>query len=160
MTDTPVSSISMRLRSATAGDEKLFLTWRNDPLAVKNSGNPQPVSPREHTAWFHAAIGDPGRLLFVAESEGDAVGMVRADKEDTGWIISWSVDAGMRGRGLGKRMVVMLLEKLGGTVCARIRNENLPSLKIAKAVGMREVDNDRAMTYLELAGPSRKEPQA
>ncbi len=159
MTDTHVSSLPMRLRLADAGDEQLFLTWRNDPLAVKNSGNPRPVSPGEHKTWFHAALGDPGRLLFVAESEGDAVGMVRADKEDTGWILSWSVDAGMRGRGLGERMVAMLVEKLGKTVCARIKNENLPSLKIAKAVGMREVDNDGAMTYWELAGPPHEELQ-
>ena len=83
----------MALRPADAGDEQLFLTWRNNPLAVKNSGNPRPVSPEEHRTRFHAALGDTDRLLFVAESEGDAVGMVRADKEDTGWILSWSVDA-------------------------------------------------------------------
>ena len=93
MTDASVSSDSMRLRPADADDEQLFLTWRNDPFTVKNSGNSQPVSPEEHGAWFKAALADSGRLLFVAESEGDAVGMVRADKEDTGWILSWSVDA-------------------------------------------------------------------
>ena len=56
----------------------------------------------------------------------------------------------MRGRGLGARMVAMSVEKLEGTVCARIRGENLPSLKIAKAVGMREVDRDESMTYWKL----------
>jgi RimJ/RimL family protein N-acetyltransferase len=76
--------------------------------------------------------------------------MVRADKEGAEWILSWSVDAHMRGRGLGARMVAMSVEKLEGTVCARIRGENLPSLKIAKAVGMREVDRDESMTYWKL----------
>ncbi|MBL6935718.1 MAG: GNAT family N-acetyltransferase [Alphaproteobacteria bacterium] len=154
MTASPVASVALKLRSASAGDEQLFLTWRNDPLAIKNSGNPQPVSPEEHGAWFRAALADPGRLFFVAESQGNAVGMVRADKEGTEWILSWSVDAGMRGRGLGARMVAMLVEKLEGTVCARIRGENLPSLKIAKAVGMREVDRDESMTYWKLTRPS------
>ena len=159
MTDTPVSPDSMRLRPVDAGDEQLFLTWRNNPLTVKNSGNPRPVSPEEHRTWFHAALADPDRLLFVAESEGDAVGMVRADKEGTGWVLFWSVDTGMRGRGFGERMVAMLVEKLGETVCAIIRRENLPSLKIAKAVGMREVDNDGAMTYWELVRSPHEEPQ-
>ena len=154
MTDASVSSDSMRLRPADADDEQLFLTWRNDPLTVKNSGNSQPVSPEEHGAWFRAALADPDRLFFVAESQGNAVGMVRADKEGAEWILSWSVDAHMRGGGLGARMVAMLVEKLEGTVCARIRSENLPSLKIAKAVGMREVDRDESMTYWTLARPS------
>jgi ribosomal protein S18 acetylase RimI-like enzyme len=159
MTDASVSSDSMRLRPADADDEQLFLTWRNDPLTVKNSGNSQPVSPEEHGAWFKAALADSGRLLFVAESEGNAVGMVRADKEGTGWVLSWSVDAGMRGRGLGARMVAMLVEKLGKTVCARIRNENISSLKIARTVGMREVSNDGTMTHWDLVGSPHEEPQ-
>jgi len=150
MTASPVASVALKLRSASAGDEQLFLTWRNDPLAVKASGDPRPVSPEEHGAWFRAALADPDRLFFVAESQGNAVGMVRADKEGAEWILSWSVDAHMRGRGLGARMVAMSVEKLEGTVCARIRSENLPSLKIAKAVGMREVDRDESMTYWKL----------
>ena len=159
MTDTPVSSLPMRLRLADAGDEQLFLTWRNDPLAVKNSGNPRSVSPEEHRIWLHAALGDPDRLLFMAESKEDAVDMVRKDKKGTGWILSWSVDAGMRGSGLEERMVAMLVEKLGGPVCTEIRNENLLSLKIANTVGMREVGNDEAMTYWKLAGPPHEELQ-
>ena len=159
MTDAPISLDSMRLRPADTGDEQLFLTWRNDPLTVKNSGNPRSVSPEEHRTWFHATLADPSRLLFVAESEGDAVGMVRADKEGTGWILSWSVDAGMRGRGVGECMVAMLVEKLGETVCAKIRHENLPSLKIAEAVGMREVDRDESMTYWKRVGLPHEEPQ-
>jgi RimJ/RimL family protein N-acetyltransferase len=159
MTDASVSSDSMRLRAADAGDEQLFLIWRNDPLTVENSGNSQSVSPEEHGAWFHAALADPDRLLFVAESGENAVGMVRADKEGTGWVLSWSVDAGLRGRGLGACMVAMLVEKLGGTVRARIRRENLPSLKIAKAVGMREASNDGIMTSWELVRRPHEESQ-
>jgi len=146
----------MSLRPADAGDEQLFLTWRNDPLAVKNSGNQRPVSPEKHKMWFRAALADPGRLLFVAESGRDAVGMVRADKEGAEWVLSWSVDIGMRSRGLGERMVAMVVEKLGDTVCARIRHENLPSLKIAKAVGMRKVDKDGSVTYWKLVRASAR----
>ena len=95
MTDTPVSPDSMRLRPVDAGDEQLLLTWRNNPLTVKNSGNPRPVSPEEHRTWFHAALADPDRLLFVAESEGDAVGMVRAAVEPS------ACTGGSTGRGHG-----------------------------------------------------------
>jgi len=86
---------------------------------------------------------DPARHLFVAETGGVAVGTVRADRREDGWILSWTVAPEHRGRGHGKAMVALASDLTPGPLLAEIKTGNGASVAIAEAAGfslVREAD--------------------
>lgn len=138
----------MKLRPATMEDAKLLLAWRNDPETRKASINTEEVTWDGHIAWLKRTLNDqpdpPNRYLFVAEEEGTPVGTVRLDRlaeDQGGFELSWTVAPEARGRGVGRQMVetatklpILLSERF----IARIKPDNLASLKIVAAVGFIE----------------------
>ncbi|MEZ5776597.1 MAG: GNAT family N-acetyltransferase [Hyphomicrobiaceae bacterium] len=124
------------LRPAGLEDARLLLEWRNDPVTRSASHNGAPVGRAEHEAWLARSLADPGRRLYVAETAGEPVGTVRADRDGEAWELSWTVAPGARGRGLGTAMVVALARLLDGPVRAEVKAGNRSSARIAEAAGM------------------------
>jgi RimJ/RimL family protein N-acetyltransferase len=130
------------LRPATADDAALLLAWRNDPATRAASRTTHPIGADEHRAWLGRTLADPSRRLMIAMAGARAVGMVRADRCDVGWELSWAVAPDQRGQGYGKRAVALLARNVGGTVCAHIRAGNAASGAIARAAGMAKLRDD------------------
>jgi RimJ/RimL family protein N-acetyltransferase len=132
------------LRPATADDAALLLAWRNDPVTRAASRTTRPIGADEHRAWLARTLSDSARRLMIAVAGGRAVGMVRADRCDAGWELSWAIAPEARGNGYGKRAVALLARDVGGAVCAHIRAGNAASEAVARAAGMaklREYDD-------------------
>ena len=140
----------LRLRPATLDDSDRLLVWRNDPATRRSSRNSEAVIAEAHGAWLRAVLADPDRRLMIAESGGEPVGTVRADRDAGGWELSWTVAPAARGKGYGARIVAAAMEGLFGLIRAAIRPENGASLRIAEAVGMTMLRKDACMTYWEL----------
>ena len=138
------------LRPATLDDCDRLLACRNDPATRRNSRNSAAVIAEAHGAWLRAVLADPDRRLMIAESGGEPVGTVRADRDAGGWELSWTVAPAARGQGYGARIVAAAMEGLFGPIRAAIRPENGASLRIAEAVGMTLRHQDACMTYWEL----------
>jgi RimJ/RimL family protein N-acetyltransferase len=86
---------------------------------------------------------DPTCILYVAEESGVFVGTGRVERLKDRSLISWAVAPGARGRGVGKMIVKTMCYEISGTICAEIKMDNLASINIAKAIGMKlykEVD--------------------
>ena len=124
------------LRAATIDDAERLLQWRNDAATRAASREQGPVDPSVHREWVERVLGDRDRVLMIAEVSHAAVGTVRADRDDTGWKLSWTVSPDSRGRGYGKPMVRQFMEQLSGSVWAEIRVGNEASIRIAEGVGM------------------------
>ena len=124
------------LRPATLGDADLLLSWRNDPETRRNSRKTQLVSPGEHMAWLSTVLVDADRQLYVALLNGKPIGTARADRNEKGYELSWTVAPENRRQGYGKAMVSLLVAQLTGTVRAEIKEGNLASMKIARAAGL------------------------
>jgi len=128
--------MKVTLRLATANDEAVLLRWRNDPATVQGCISSAPVSSLTHKAWLANLLRDPSRRLYMACCDGAPAGTVRAELIDAGVTeLSWTVAPGMRGRGVGKTMVMMALKFLNATVVAKIKDGNKASEKIALAAG-------------------------
>jgi len=90
-------------RFATENDVLLFYQWFNDYEVRKNSYSGNPISLDQHSKWFKEKINDKNvfLLLFLDYSnENYPVGQVRIERIGQEAIISISIDAEYRGKGL------------------------------------------------------------
>jgi RimJ/RimL family protein N-acetyltransferase len=128
----------MKLRNAVFEDWKMLLEWRNDIETRNNSLNANLVSQDEHKQWLQDILADPNRQLFVSMENDEPVGTLRADfnPEASAYKLSWTISPAARGKGIGKKMVRLLVERLDTKVCAEIKKDNTSSIKIAVFAGM------------------------
>jgi len=126
------------LRPATIDDAELLLSWRNDPetRARSHVGDVIPLS--EHVAWLRKTLENPTRELFVAESDGEPVGTVRADQDGKFKELSWTIAPFARKRGLAKEMVKLAAGQVEGPLRAEIKPDNIASIRVAMCIGMRQ----------------------
>ncbi|MCC6642217.1 MAG: pseudaminic acid synthase [Deltaproteobacteria bacterium] len=126
---------TLGLRPATLDDADRLLAWRNDPETRRASRSSAPVARNEHVAWLTAALASSDRRLRIAEEAGQPVGVVRADRREDAWEVSWTVAPEARGRGVARRMLSLLLGELDGPATAVIRQPNIASARVAAAAG-------------------------
>lgn len=138
-------------RTARLTDAQLYLDWANDPDTRRQSFTSAPISLETHTSWFTRKLNDANTLLLVFENEtGQAVGQVRfertpvADMPDE-VIISLSVDARQRGKGLASQLIergCVICRKRWGevTIHAYIKPENQASIRAFERAGFRLSD--------------------
>jgi len=92
----------IRFRLATLQDAADILRWRNDPRVRSGSHDSREIDSQAHLAWMQRVLADPSRILLVAQSGGQPVGVVRFDLRDTTATISAyrTPDASDASRGL------------------------------------------------------------
>lgn len=126
----------LQLRPATLDDAELLLKWRNDASTREASHNTSPVCIDEHVEWLKKALANENQKLYVAEIDRVPVGTVRADYENPGYELSWTVSPSKRGRGHGEAMVRLLAKTISEPIRAEVKADNIASIHIAEAAGM------------------------
>ena len=144
-----VSEVTLRL--ANLEDSALLLAWRNDQQTREHSILNRKINEREHEKWLRQSLEDATIKLFIVVSAGKSVGTVRAQKESSGWILSWTVSPESRGKNIGYRAVAILVEQLCGNVLAYIKANNLASIRIAEKLGMLCKSKNEEMTLWVLS---------
>lgn len=139
----------LQLRPAGWEDADLLLAWRNDPATRQASRSTQKISASEHRKWLAEILSDENRQLFIAREGGFPVGTVRADRTENGWELSWTVAPEARGKGLGKRMVSALSDRIKDPVTARVKKENLASVRIARVAGMTLIEEKKGLLIFQ-----------
>lgn len=132
----------LSLRPATLEDAELLLKWRNDATTRMASHTVDEVKLEKHIEWLKSTLKNKNRQLYVAEENGIFVGTVRADFENGGYELSWTVAPEARGQGLGKRMVALLANKIKEPIRAEVKKGNDASSRIAEYSGMKFVKAD------------------
>jgi len=123
-------------------DARLLYVWRNDPEAIRASVSTEPIGWAEHEAWLSKTLASTDHLIRVVEEEGTPVAAVRADRQPTGWKLSWMVAKEARGRRIGRRMLKLFVADLDGRLFALVRRDNIASAKIAAAAGLVRTDSE------------------
>lgn len=123
--------------------EKLF-NWRND-FEVRNlSGNKEELSFEKHKKWFDNSLQDKNILIFIIlNEEYKEIGQVRFNNN----IISISLDKTYRGNGYGtisltKSSEIFLKYFKYNDIIAKIRNENISSIKSFEKAGYKLFSSD------------------
>ncbi|MEO9275377.1 GNAT family N-acetyltransferase [Marinomonas sp. 5E14-1] len=127
---------TLNLRTATLADAKILLAWRNDPQTRAASHNTDEILLENHLAWLESSLKKPEqRRLWVAELDGNLVGTCRADKEDNGWELSWTVAPEARGQGVAHKMLSKLIDTFQQPLTAQVKKDNMASMKVAERLG-------------------------
>ena len=124
------------LRPATLEDARILFEWRNDPQVRAASHNQSEISFEDHLTWLEGSLANPDRKLYIAEEDGVSVGTVRSDWVENAYTLSWTVGPEARGRGVGKRMVSLLVKQIREPIRAEVKVGNLASMKISLEAGM------------------------
>lgn len=150
----------LSLRPATMEDSDFLLEWRNDPQTRIASHNIEEVQRDEHVQWLHSVLQNKNRKLFLAEEDGELVGTVRADYADLTCELSWTVAPNVRGQGLGKRMVALIINQLTTKIKAKIKKGNQASIRIAEYVGMVFEREEKNVLYYSKQAVSKGKSEA
>lgn len=131
----------LELRRTVNSDCEIFWEWANDPEARAASFRNKAISWEHHAQWFRAKLADPKAILYtVTNKNGLPMGEVRFQIEGKRAVLSISLGAGFRGRGLGQKIIAVSTEKLFQDsaiefVDAYVKPTNEPSLKLFAASG-------------------------
>ncbi len=131
------------LRPACEQDVQDFFLLANDPKVRETALNTAPIGWDTHVSWFNRKVKDTSACLFAACSTSDDsfVGQVRFEYDQHNhWIISYSLHEKIRGRGLGKGVLLhgmRLLHTFVKTpveIVAVVNKSNIPSRRIFTAL--------------------------
>lgn len=132
----------LKVREVQLNDEKLLLSWANDPETRRQSFSPDFISEEEHRKWFWNRLRQVDTCkFFIIESERNTpIGQVRFDKYNDGWDIDYSLAPQFRRRGLGKPLlkaaIEMLLREEHNNIIlySTVKVRNIPSIKIFESL--------------------------
>ena len=138
---------NLYLRKAELADLDLYYRWANDPEVRRNSFNTEHIPYEDHVNWFNKAIACDDVVLFVLVADDTPAGQIRINISDSVAEISYSISSEFRGKGYGRRIVSLLIEKIKEempgikTVIARVKPDNAASMKVFEKAGfaMKEV---------------------
>lgn len=134
----------LNLRPATLDDAQRVFAWRNSEEVRRFSISNREIGWDEHFSWFQGVLENPQRHMFVAEREGEPVGVFRLDWADGRAEVSIFLAPGMSGQGLGAAILHLGIgwarENLAGVtkLIARIKAQNEASLHLFGKVGFEE----------------------
>lgn len=134
----------IKLRRAEAIDSGDLFTWINDPETRQASFNSAAISLEQHQDWFDRSMKDPNRLILIAANEkGESIGAVRIDKLNP-CVVEFDINMApiMRGKGYGSALISAVCTRNDFSIqlfLARIKNDNLASIKAFKKAGFIEL---------------------
>lgn len=110
-------NIDYSLRKATLDDMDLIYRWANDPVVRANAFNTEPIPYENHVKWYHNALKDDEIWQYILISKTDEgsvneLGQIRLNIEGNEAFIDYSIASDMRGKGLGSRMLILLIDML------------------------------------------------
>ncbi|MCJ8166371.1 UDP-2,4-diacetamido-2,4,6-trideoxy-beta-L-altropyranose hydrolase [Pontibacter sp. E15-1] len=140
---------SLHLREASSDDLELLFAWANDPDVRKHSFNNSLINLENHTQWFHSVLKNENTLLYIAESDGTPAANIRFTLSGEQALISYSIAADFRGKGLGHTVLQKGIQAL---------RASSPTVKTAQ--GMVQPGNPASIRAFEKAGFVRVTPDA
>lgn len=125
------------IRKAELDDMRAVFELSNDPLVRTNSIHSEPIEWMAHEKWFANALTNSRLKFYIAESAGGAlIGQVRFEEREGGCLVSISLAAAFRGKGLSQAVLQKAMDASGfQCFMAEICADNLTSLSLFKRCG-------------------------
>ena len=145
----------IKLRSADFTNCKEIYDWLSDRLSRSMSFDDTIPTFKEHKAWFENSLSNVNRTMYVGELGAYKIGVCRFDLNKTELLaeVSINMNPKSRGRGLGKRFltdgVECYLENNKYDLLAKVKPENIASLKIFKAAGFEPISSNADVMTLK-----------
>jgi RimJ/RimL family protein N-acetyltransferase len=151
-----VTAVDISLRAATWDDRDLLLGWSNDPATRANSLDSRPITMPEHEAWLRGRLAEPETRIYIGLERARPCGVVRFQRRAGGVTeVSISIDPSFRGHGLAAPLLRLARERYIAEcgvhrVVARVKTDNLASLRAFRRAGYRDSQRDAGIIELEI----------
>lgn len=144
----------IKIRTANISDCKELFSWRSDPLSRAMFFDTSIPLIEDHTHWLGSSLKNKKCTLYIGQIDQKKIGVCRFDivSDEAYAEVSINMNPESRGIGLGKRFlaasVAQYLKENPKDLLAKIKIENIASLKIFKAVGFETVSQNSDVTIL------------
>lgn len=129
------------LRDAADTDRDLLFAWANEKEVRRNSFSKKQITYEEHSRWFLKIMQDDAYRQYIYMVGQVPAGQVRLQITGDTAEISYSISAGYRGKGHGKKMLDCLREQVVRqepqirTLTARVKTGNDKSKRVFLNMG-------------------------
>lgn len=142
----------LHLREIQKKDERVLLAWRNDVTTRNNFLNNNFISEAEHTKYINETINHPQRTQFILEYNQIPVGTIRGTKlSDNKIELYYHVCPLFRGRKIGQQMMELYLSERKGNFLCKVKNQNIPSIKMIEKFGFKLFKTDAEINFYGLS---------
>lgn len=128
-----INNYDCYLRKAESNLDALILfDWANESTLRANSFNNEKISIIDHFTWFNNKIlSEDSHIYILTDLYKSYIGHIRVDKVDEYFEIGFSISNAYRGRGLGNKIVQLLLTEMGNVnYLAKVKTGNVASKKV------------------------------
>ena len=119
----------------------------NDKLTRKNSANTKKFSYQTHLNWLKKNLENKSEFITLIIFKKKIVGLIREKKIYNKPYLSWALDKKYRGKKIGKYMLRKYVNKNKKKYMAKIRRNNLPSIKICEYAGFKKFRENSKFIY-------------
>lgn len=119
----------------------------NDKLTRKNSANTKKFSYQTHLNWLKKNLKNKREFITLIILKKKIVGLIREKKIYNKPYLSWALDEKYRGKKIGKHMLKKYVNKNKKKYVAKIRRNNLPSIKICEYAGFKKFRENSKFRY-------------
>lgn len=135
----------LSFRKAKESDRDILFEWVNEAETRRQSFQEHRITPEEHDRWFQNVLKDERIQLLILYLSEKPVGSIRFSIEGKNAVLSYSIDSGYRGRGLGKELIKMASdygrESLGlSSLRAVTKLDNIASQKVLLENGFLQIE--------------------
>jgi len=132
---TYLNKRSINLRRVTKKDIKLLFDWANDPEVRSNAKTKKSITWPEHISWFNGMLSNKSIFTFILSDSHTDIGVVRFNKNNNYYVITYSIDKRYRGRGFGTLILKKGVDALNNInnsakYLAYVKSNNIVSEKI------------------------------
>ncbi len=110
----------------------------------------------DHKKWFAARLKDPHSRIYIGLAGKDKVGLMRFEGEDDHVVVTTNVNPLYRGMGVGTTIMGLATrdayEELKKPIVAKIRNDNIASIKVCAKNGYVIREKTKDITYMYFTG--------
>lgn len=141
------------LRPVRPEDMELLYQWANDPVTRQNGFHTEQISCEEHRQWFENVMRNEAVVIYICMEEDIPVGQIRLQINEREALISYSVDAEDRGRGVGTELLRMAGERLSKEcpevqlLKGEVKYGNTASMRAFEKNGYRREDGENCVVY-------------
>lgn len=138
--------MELTLRPMTVADEEMLYEWRRDQWVIHNSVAQTEPTREQHKAWMLERMFHPHYKVLMVELKGETVATCTLRvKGDRVVELAYMVHHAKRSLGIATQLakdVGRFMAFFGFSVDVLIREENEPSIKVAKKAGFSEVASE------------------
>jgi RimJ/RimL family protein N-acetyltransferase len=144
------------LRVADIYDTELTFKWASDKNVRQYAFNTKSIDYNEHSKWFKAKTQSKNCLYFILENATNKIGSIRLDFDETNnATISYLIDPTFHGKGYGKIILIMALNRLKElgynslNIIGFVKSENIASVKIFEKLEFTLTENKNNVLKFE-----------